>query len=98
MRIFINTKGKNRADFSQEFLDFCDYVTDTTDEVVERSKSERIKLIHKYVSGIRQSEKMGVKYMQRWEELKYAEDEGMQKGMQLGLERGLKSLVEMAKV
>ena len=97
LRIFINTKGENREDFTQEFLDFCDYVTDTTDEVVERSKSDKIKLIHKYVSGIRRSEKMGAKYMQRWEELKNAQNEGMQKGMQLGLERGLKSLVDMAK-
>ena len=101
LRIFINTKGENREDFTQEFLDFCDYVTDSTDEVAERSGSDRIKLIHKYVSGIRKSEKMGAKYMQRWEELKNAKDEGMQKGMQkgiqLGLERGLKSLVDMAK-
>ncbi|MBQ7919332.1 MAG: hypothetical protein IJ324_05270 [Lachnospiraceae bacterium] len=35
--------------------------------------------------------------MQRWEELKNAQNEGMQTGMQLGLERGLRSLVDMAK-
>lgn len=72
-------------------------MTDSTDEVAERSGSDRIKLIHKYVSGIRKSEKMGAKYMQRWEELKNAQNEGMQTGMQLGLERGLRSLVDMAK-
>lgn len=67
-RIFINTKGSNRENFSQEFLDFMDYITESTDENAAKSSSEKIKLIHKQVKSIRLSEKMGVKYMQAWEE------------------------------
>lgn len=93
LRIFINTRGKNREDFSQEFLDFCDYVTESSDEVAARSESERMKKIHHRVKEIRAAEKMGVNAMQRWEELAYAKDEGRA----VGLELGLKSLVNMAK-
>lgn len=32
VRIFINTKGTNRESFSQEFLDFMEYIEKTTDE------------------------------------------------------------------
>ena len=63
-RVFINTKGKNKWVFSQEFLDFMEYLTNTTDEVAEKTESCRIKRIHEQVKRIRLSEKMGVKYMQ----------------------------------
>lgn len=76
VRIFINTHGKNRGNFSQEFLDFMEYINDTRDAVVARSESLRLKLIHSKVEKIRHSEKCGVKYMQRWEEIAYARQDG----------------------
>lgn len=84
VRIFINTKGKNRGDFSQEFLDFMDYITESTDEVAARSASSRIKLIHKRVKQVRESEKVGVKYMQLWEEKAYERIEGREEGIEIG--------------
>lgn len=79
-RIFINTHGKNREAFSQEFLDFMEYINDTRDEVAARSGSARIKLIHSRVEKVRHSEKCGVKYMQRWEEIAYARQDGYEAG------------------
>ena len=76
VRIFINTKGNNQEDFSQEFLNFMKYLENTTDENAEKSGSERIKKIHEKVCRIRESEKAGIKYMQRWEEIAYAREEG----------------------
>lgn len=76
VRVFINTKGTNREDFSQEFLDFMDYVTGTTDENAGKSGSVRIKTIHKKICRIRKSERAGIKLMQRWEELEYAKQDG----------------------
>ena len=61
-RIFINTRGTNRQEFSQEFLDFMEYITATTDEIADGTKSPRIKLIHEKVRKIKISEKMGVKF------------------------------------
>ena len=87
IRIFINTAGKNRADFSEEFLDFMDYVTNSSAEIADRTKSKRIKLIHRQVKKVKESEKMGVRYMQRWEELAEARDEGLAEGRSEGAER-----------
>ena len=84
VRIFINTKGNNQEDFSQEFLNFMKYLENTTDENAEKSGSERIKKIHEKVCRIRKSEKAGIKYMQRWEELEYAKQDGREEGREEG--------------
>lgn len=76
VRVFINTKGRNSGDFSQEFLDLMNYINASTDEVADRANSVRIKKIHENVKKIKVSERIGVKYMQRWEELVYAREEG----------------------
>lgn len=80
VRVFINTKGTNREGFSQEFLDFMEYLTDTSDQRAEMSSSERIREMHRAVQKIRASEKMGVKYMQKWEERVYDRLEGKIEG------------------
>ncbi|MBD5527721.1 MAG: hypothetical protein HDR02_04830 [Lachnospiraceae bacterium] len=49
-------------------------------EVAARSGSARIKLIHSRVEKVRHSEKCGVKYMQRWEEIAYARQDGYEAG------------------
>ncbi len=89
VRIFINTKGRNRENFSQEFLDFMEYITSSTDETADKAKSGKIKLIHNRVKKIRKSEKMGVKYMQLWEEMAYAREEGLEEGRTEGRAVGL---------
>ena len=76
VRIFINTKGTNSQDFSQEFLDFMSYINDSSDEMAMRTTSSKIKMIHENVAKIRASEKMGVKFMQLWEEKVYLREEG----------------------
>lgn len=93
VRIFINTKGKNREDFSDEFLDFMEYIGKTTDETAERAASDRIKKIHERIRGVRSSEKAGVKYMQRWEELAYAREDGIAEGKAEGEYMRLVSLI-----
>lgn len=85
VRIFINTRGGNREDFSQEFLDFMEYIEETTDEVAERSKSERLKRIHEIVKKVKLSEKVGVKLMQIWEEHAMIREDGLSQGLSQGL-------------
>lgn len=94
LRIFINTKGTNREAFSQEFLDFMEYIGKSTDETAKNTDSGKIKQIHNRICQIRKSEKAGVKYMQRWEELAYARDDGKIEGraeeiVEIGYEFGL---------
>ncbi len=97
-RIFINTKGTNSEEFSQEFLDFMEYITDTSDAVAESTESVRIKRIHKKVTAIRKSEKAGVKLMQKWEELAYARQEGEVAGYERGETAGYKTGYEKSKL
>lgn len=79
-RIFINTQGTNEQDFSQEFLDFMRYLTETTNKNAEVSGSSRIKIIHENVCRIKNSEKMGVRYMQTWEEKVLIRQDGKAEG------------------
>lgn len=88
IRIFINTKGTNRQEFSREFLDFMEYITATTDTVADKTESSKIKLIHENVKKIRTSEKMGVKYMQLWEEKAYIREDARAEGLAEGLAEG----------
>ena len=97
-RIFINTKGNNSENFSQEFLDFMDYINQTTDLVAERSKSNRIRKINDRVRSVKDSEKVGVKLMQAWEERYYdrleAREEGHAEGMREGIRDALRNLIQ----
>ena len=52
-RVFINTKGRNPQDFSHEFLDFMDYIMDSTDTCAQKTGSAKIKLIHKQVTQVK---------------------------------------------
>ncbi len=66
------------------------YITASTDAVAKLSDSPRIKQLHENVRKIRASEKMGVKYLQKWEELAYARDEGKEEGKAEGRAEGEK--------
>ena len=93
-RIFINTMGENREEFSKEFLDFMEYINVSTDKVAAQSESEKIQRIHERVRWIKTSEKIGVKLMQRWEELANAREEGLEEGRETGRRE---TYVEMVK-
>lgn len=47
-----------------------------------------MKLIHSKVEKVRHSEKCGVKYMQRWEEIAYARQDGYEEGHNEGRNEG----------
>lgn len=93
LRIFINTKGTNKNDFSKEFIDFMEYLTNSTDEVAERVESERIRTINDRIKKIKLSERVGVKYMKTWEEKIYIREEGREIGLAAGGEIYLIKLV-----
>lgn len=101
-RIFLNTRGANDDEVPQELAEFLHYVEHTTDEAAEHAGSERIRRIHDRVRKVRNSEEVGVKYMQAWEEKYYEKEEarkegrqeGFQEGLQKGLQNGLKDLVK----
>lgn len=88
-RIFINTNGNNPDKFSKEFLVFMEYISNPSETLVKESDSEKIKRIHNRVCTIKQSEKIGVKLMQAWEEMYDLKQEAMEAGLAEGRARGL---------
>lgn len=93
VRVFINTNGTNRKDFSREFLDFMEYLMNTTDENAAKTVSGRIKAMHREVQRIRASEEMGVKFMQKWEERVYDRLDGKAEGKAEG-KAGINKLIQ----
>jgi predicted transposase/invertase (TIGR01784 family) len=93
IRIFLNTKGTNNNEVSQELIDFLHYIESTDDNFAAEVESERIRKIHAYVSQIKANEEIGVKYMQRWEERILDREEGFEEGRDSNLLANLKSLI-----
>ena len=104
-RIFLNTHGKNPEEVNEALVELLHYFEQTTDEAASQSSS-RIKEIHRRVSQIKSSEKIGVRYMQEWEErayelqeareqgIEYGIEQGMERGMERGMECGIRALVQ----
>lgn len=66
-RLFINTHGKNKEDFSPEFIALMEFIEYNQSKDTD-IKNDNLKRIINRVSQIKSSEKVGVRYMQRWEE------------------------------
>lgn len=79
-KIFLNTKGENADEVSEELIEFLDYVEHSTDEIANKVKSERVRRVHDRVCKIKLNEEIGVKYMQAWEEKYYEREEGREEG------------------
>ena len=70
VRIFLNSHGTNRDEVSEELVALLEYM-ETMDADKIGDDSENLKKLHEYVEQIKASEEIGVKYMQKWEELEY---------------------------
>ncbi len=94
VRIFLNTKGQNPSEISEELAEFLYYLEHTTDETANQLRSARIRRIHSKVCKVKASEEIGVKYMQAWEERYYAiqeaRNQGLEEGMREGMREGIK--------
>ena len=92
VRIFLNTRGQHTEGVSQELIELLRYMEHTTEEVSASCTSERIHNIQKRIHTIKSSEKIGVKYMQAWEEKileqEKAREEGRKEGLAAGLSQG----------
>ena len=98
VRIFLNTHGQHTEGVPQELIELLRYMEHTTEEVSASCTSERIHNIQKRIHAIKSSEKIGVKYMQAWEEKileqEKAREEGHASGLREGLIQKLKEQVE----
>ena len=79
-RIFLNTHGTNPEDVSPELVELLHYIENTTQDMADGCKSERIHKMQKRICSIKSSEEVSVKYMQRWEEMEMEKDKARAEG------------------
>lgn len=83
VRIFQNSHGTNRNEVSEELVALLEYM-ETMDADKIGDDSENLKKLHEYVEQIKASEEIGVKYMQKWEELEYEREDAREEGREEG--------------
>lgn len=95
VRIFLNTRGTNSGEVSEELAELLCYFEKTTAETAFQCKSQRVKALHNKVCKIKSSEEIGVRYMQEWEEKVYLKAEGRAEGRAEGKAEGLKQGIKV---
>ena len=89
IRIFLNTHGTIKEGVSEELIELLRYMENTSDAEADRSRSDRIRELHRRVSQVKLSEEIGVRYMQEWEERIMYQAEARKKGLEEGREEGI---------
>jgi len=97
-RIFLNTKGKNPDEVSQDILDLLAFFEDSTYETAKALNNEKIWKLYEKIDAIKKSEEIGVKWMNAWEERIYMEREARAQGLAEGrldtMVESIKNLME----
>ena len=95
-RIFINTHGTNVDDVSPEFIALMKFIEYNEDIDKTGTKAPNLEKIVDRVGRVKASEKVGVLYMQKWEEeiimKQQAEKEGFDTGFKRGMEQGIEQV------
>ena len=63
-RIFLNTRGTNRNEVSEELIQFLEYMEQSTLDVDIPDTNGNLIKIHNHVRQVKASEEIGVKFMQ----------------------------------
>ncbi|MGL5435428.1 MAG: hypothetical protein ACRDBO_08545 [Lachnospiraceae bacterium] len=67
-RIFLNTRGSDEDSASPELIELLHYIESVNGYEQPRIKGDKLKQLHSRVQTIRESEEIGGKWMQLWEE------------------------------
>ena len=86
-RIFLNTHGTDAEGVSEELIQLLRYFEQTTEENAAGSHSQKIENLQKRVEEIKKNEKVGIRYMNAFEEKMWEKREGEM----IGEKRGKKS-------
>ena len=93
-RIFLNTRGTNRSEVSEDLVQFLEYMEQSALNVDIPDSNKNLIKIHNHVRQVKASEEIGVKFMQRWEEEAMLKREGREEGLSEGHKRGLSEGLE----
>ncbi len=95
-RMFINTKGTNREEFSREFVELMDYINASLEESEKYTTTEPVRKLHEGIKHLKELERTVIRYMQRWEQKiqdietgrREGREEGRREGERIGEVRG----------
>lgn len=91
-RMFINTRGRNREEFSNEFVELLDYINAPLEEAEKYTMTEPVRRLHEGIQHLKKLERTVTNYMQRWEEkledMEIGREEGRLEGERIGEVRG----------
>ena len=91
-RMFINTKGTNRGEFSREFVELLDYINAPLEEAEKYTTTEPVRRLHEGIQHLKKLERTVTRYMQRWEQkiqdIELGREEGRREGERIGEARG----------
>ena len=87
-RIFLNTHGTDAEGVSEELIQLLRYFEQTTEENAAGSHSRKIEKLQKRVEEIKKNEKVGIRYMNAFEEKMWERREGEMIGEKRGKKIG----------
>ena len=94
-RIFLNTRGTDAEGVSEELIQLLRYFEQTTGENAAGSHSRKIEKLQKRVEEIKKNEKVGIRYMNAFEEKMWERREGEMIGEKRGRQEIARRMVEM---
>ena len=96
--LYLNTKGKDTEEVSDELIAMLEYFEETTDDKALSSGYDRIIRLNEIVASIKANDEIGVKYMNAYEERMHDIQEAREQGEEIGRSEGEASkALEMAK-
>ena len=87
-RIFLNTRGTDEEEVSEELIQLLRYFEQTTEENAAASHSRKIEKLQKRVEEIKKNEEVGIRYMNAFEEKMWERREGEMIGEKRGKKIG----------
>ena len=86
--LYLNTKGKDTAEVSDELIAMLEYFEETTDDKALSSGYDRIIRLNEIVASIKANDEIGVKYMNAYEERMHDIQEAREQGEEIGRSEG----------
>ncbi len=96
-RIFLNTRGTNPEGVSEELIELLHYFENSNENTVRHMTSDKIRTIHKKVQKIKSNEKVGIRFMNAWEEKILDRQDAYEEGHKKGFDEGVCAIAKNLK-
>ena len=78
-RIYLNTKGTDPENISQELRTLLEFFENPSEEVAAQSESYRIKRLQQRVQSLKKNADVGARYMRAWEEIEFERQKAVER-------------------